>query len=251
MRTVRTQPIRSQAPVILAAAVLPLLVCLLLSTVRDTIENTNAALILVLLVVGAGSLGSRAAGLTAAVSSAVGFDFFLTAPYESLRILGREDVETAVLLVLIGVAVTEIALWGRRQQARASEQRGYLDGILQTTAALADAAPTATLIEAVETQLVDLLDLDQATFVRRPVAGSPVLQRDGAVLADRHRYDVDRSGLPTDTEIVLPVGAGSQPVGAFRLVAATHVARPTRQQRQVAVLLADEVAAAIRQEASH
>jgi hypothetical protein len=33
------------------------------------------------------------------------------------------DIETAVLLRLVGVAVTEIALWARRQQARAAANR--------------------------------------------------------------------------------------------------------------------------------
>jgi K+-sensing histidine kinase KdpD len=229
---------------------LPLLVCLFLSVFRDQIENTNAALILVLVVVGAASTGNRAAGLAAAVVSAVGFDYFLTVPYQDLRIHARSDVETTVLLVLIGAAVTELALWGRRQQARASEQRGYLDGILETTVALAGSSSAATVIEHVERQLEGLLDLDQATFVRQgSVGGSPVLGRDGNLTRAGHSMDVDHGGLPTDTEIMLPVTDGSQPVGAFRLVAATHVARPTQQQRQVAALFADEVAAAMRREA--
>ena len=105
---------------IIAAAVVPLLVCLLLSGVRDSIENTNAALLLVLVVVGVAALGSRTAGLVAAVSGAASFDYFLTAPYDQFRIGDRSDIETTVLLLLIGAAVTELALWGRRQQARAS-----------------------------------------------------------------------------------------------------------------------------------
>lgn len=233
---------------IIAAAVVPLLVCLLLSTVRTSIEATNAALLLVLVVVGAASLGSRAAGLVAALSSAVGFDYFLTVPYESLAIRGRDDLETALLLVLIGAAVTEIALWGRRQQARASEQQGYLDGVLRSTGTVAATTSASALIDAVEAQLEDLLELDRATFVRQWVGGCPELNRDGDVVRGGRHLDVDHAGLPTDTEIMLPIGAGEDRQGAFRMVAATHVARPSRQQRQVAVLLADEVAAALRQE---
>lgn len=229
---------------------LPMAVCLLLSTVRDQIENTNAALILVLVVVGAASTGNRVAGLSAAVVSAVCFDFLLTAPYQEFRIHARSDIETTVLLVLIGAAVTELALWGRRQQARASEQRGYLDGIVQTTETLATSSSAGTVIEQVERQLEDLLELDSATFVRKWAVGGAVLERDGALTRAGRPVDVGRGGLPTDTEIMLPVVDGSHPVGAFRLVAATHVARPTRQQRQVASLLADEVATALRREVS-
>lgn len=229
---------------IIAAALVPLLLCLLLSGVRDAIENTNAALLLVLVVVGVAAFGSRAAGLVAAVSSAACFDYFLTAPYDQFRIDDRSDIETAVLLLLIGAAVTELALWGRRQQARASEQRGYLDGILQSTDVLADAAPIATVIAHVEGQLVDLLDLDSATYLVRWTDDLPVLHPDGTVRRRQRTLEVDRTGLPTDTEIVLPVRAGDTERGAFRLVAATHCARPTAQQRRVAALLVERVALA-------
>lgn len=241
---VSTPTQRSPWPVILAAAAVPPLVCLLLSGVRDAIENTNAALLLVLVVVGVAALGSRAAGFVAAVSSAAAFDYFLTAPYDQFRIGDRSDVETTVLLLLIGAAVTELALWGRRQQARASEQRGYLDGILQATDVLADAAPTATVIAHVESQLVDLLDLDSATYLTRWSGDQPVLHPDGSVRRRHLRLEIDRTGLPTDTEVILPVRPGDPDRGAFRLVAATHCARPTAQQRRVAALLAERVALA-------
>jgi K+-sensing histidine kinase KdpD len=230
--------------VIVAAAAIPPLICLLLSGVRDVIENTNAALLLVLVVVGVAALCSRAAGLVAAVSGAAAFDYVLTAPYDQFRIGDRSDLETTVLLLLIGAAVTELALWGRRQQARASEQRGYLDGILQATDVLADAAPTATVIAHVESQLVDLLDLDSATYLARWSGDRPVLHPDGSVTRRRQTLDIDRTGLPTDTELVLPVRPGDPDRGAFRLVAATHCARPTAQQRRVAALLAERVALA-------
>ena len=60
----------------------------------------------------------------AALSSAVWFDFFLTEPYNRLTISDQADIETAALLVLVGIAVTEVALWGRRQQARRQSGAG-------------------------------------------------------------------------------------------------------------------------------
>ena len=36
--------------------------------------------------------------------------------------------------MVIGVAVTELALWGRRQQAHAARRSGYLDGVLSAAA---------------------------------------------------------------------------------------------------------------------
>ena len=84
---------------------------------------------LILLVVAVAANGYRLAGYVAALSAAVWFDFFLTRPYERFTILRRADVETTVLLLLIGVAVTELAVWARHQHAVASRRAGYLDGI--------------------------------------------------------------------------------------------------------------------------
>jgi len=121
--------------VVAAAAVIPLLACSILALFRDSIANTNAALGLVLLVVAAASTGIRLAGILAALSTAAGFDYFLTEPYNTLNITDRADIVTAVLLLLVGTAVTEVALWGRRQQARASREQGYLDVDAMITAA--------------------------------------------------------------------------------------------------------------------
>ena len=109
-----------------AAVLAPVVAGALLSMVRDLITNNNAALVLVLVVVAVAATGHRVAGLVAAVVSAASFDFFLTQPYLQFAITERDDIEAAVLLALIGLAVTEIALWGRRQQARSSTRAGYL-----------------------------------------------------------------------------------------------------------------------------
>lgn len=55
---------------------------------------------------------------------AASFDFFLTRPFYEFAIAGRDDVETAVLLGAIGVAMTEIMQWGRRHQARSVRHDG-------------------------------------------------------------------------------------------------------------------------------
>lgn len=236
--------------VLLLSAVVPIGVCALLTTLRGTIENTNAALVLVLLVVGAATLGLRSAGIVAAVSSAVSFDFFLTAPYNQLAISDHNDVETFVLLVGVGVAVTEVALWGRRQQARASRESGYLTGLVWGTDEPVDpAAPTdpasqvgeRDTVERAERQLVRLLGVDRVTFARSVDAALPVLLPSGEVRRDGRLVDVDRAGLPTDTPVTLVVRSGRSVLGGFVLIAAAHVARPSRRQRQVAVLLADKV----------
>ena len=79
---------------------------------RASFANTDAALVLVAVVVAVAADGALAAGYLAAASSAVCFDFFLTQPYERFTISRRSDIETTVLLLVICVAVTELAVWG-------------------------------------------------------------------------------------------------------------------------------------------
>jgi hypothetical protein len=200
----------------------------------------------VLLIAAAAATGIRSAGLAGALSSAVWFDFFLTQPFHRFLIHGRVDIETAVLLTLVGVAVTEIALWGRRQQAQASRERGYLDGVLTTAAAVgAGRVSTGALIDHVCQQIVDLLQLDGCRFdtSARPVLAT--LNNDATMSYNGRPYNVVKSGLPSDTEIALVVGSGGAVHGRFLLTAATQIVRPTAEQLRVAVALATQVGAGL------
>lgn len=242
--------VRHRGVVLIIAALAPIALCAVLGQFRGTIENTNAALILVLVVVGAATLGLRSAGIVAAVSSALSFDLFLTAPYYRFSIADRTDIETFVLLVLVGVAVTEVALWGRRQQARASRESGYLTGLVWGT------DDTSVVerdeLERAERQLVRLLGLDRAGFARTVDDSLPTILPSGELRVGTRLIDVERNGLPTDTELALPIRSGRTVHGYFVLTAAAHVARPSRRQRQVAVLLADKVGEGLaRRESDH
>jgi K+-sensing histidine kinase KdpD len=233
--------------VVIAGALLgPLAVCAVLIPFRGEFHNANAALLLVLVIVAVSSFGIRPAGILAALSSGVWFDFFLAPPYNQLTIDDRNDIETAVLLVLIGVAVTEIAIWGRRQQARASRQKGYLDGVLTTSGAVAEGASADELIDNVEAELTAVLRIDGARFVAGSKgSGDPRLNHDGSVTRGAQVLKVERDGLPTNAEIELSVQHAGEIVGRFLLTAATRIARPDLEQRLVAVALADQVGAAL------
>ncbi|HZC70734.1 MAG TPA: DUF4118 domain-containing protein [Jatrophihabitans sp.] len=95
--------------------VLPGAVSVALAPFRSSFHNTHAALVLVAVVVLVAANGHRVAGVTASASAAVWFDFFLTKPYERFSITHRADIETTVLLVAVGAAVTELAVRGRRR----------------------------------------------------------------------------------------------------------------------------------------
>ena len=115
---------------VLAGVAAPLALAAVLVPFRASFPNADAALAMLLVVVAVAANGDRLAGVLAAVSTAVWFDFFLTQPYERFTITRRTDIETTVLLLVIGVAVTEIAVWGRRHYAIASRRTGYLDHLV-------------------------------------------------------------------------------------------------------------------------
>ena len=122
---------------VLAGLAAPLVLAVILVPFRSGLPNTDAALALILVVVAVAASGHRLAGVLAAVSAAAWFDFFLTVPYERFTITRRADIETTVLLLAIGAAVTEIAVRGRRQHAAAARRAGYLDGINAAARAVA------------------------------------------------------------------------------------------------------------------
>lgn len=232
--------------VIVTSAAVPPLTCWLLSLARGTVANTTAALALVLLVVAAAATGIRVAGIAAALTATAGFDFFLTEPFHAFTITDSDDLETALLLLLVGAAVSEIAIWGRRQQARASREQGYLDGLLGTAGAVAaGAAPTEELIDLVRAQIVTLLDIDSCRFTPSTHSGLPTLADDGTLDRGGRTVDISRKGLPTDIAVTLKIRNGGTVYGHFLLTASTRVIRPTRNQIRVAVMLADQVGAAV------
>jgi K+-sensing histidine kinase KdpD len=224
-------------PLAVAAALLPL---------RGHIANTDVALLLVLAVVGVAANGFRPAGWLTAVSVAVWFDFFWTRPYEQLVITARADIETFVLLLAVGVAVTEIAVWGRRQHARASREAGFRAGILAAAEAAATGDSPSAVIERVCAQLVPLLGLESARFVYGTGLDHPRLEHDGSVTWRGQIVDVQRDRLPQPPERPLELVVESG--GAFRgrfLLTPRQEAHPTRTERLVAVALADQAGAAL------
>jgi K+-sensing histidine kinase KdpD len=231
---------------VLAGLLAPLVLAAVLVPFRGSFPNTDAALAMLLVVVAVAANGYRLAGYLAAASTAVWFDFFLTQPYERFAITHRTDIETTVLLLVIGVAITEIAVWGRRQYANANRRAGYLDGINSAAQAVAAGGSAPTLIDQVSSQLTRLLRLRSCSF-QYGVAGlgRPArLHHDGSVTIGRLPWAADREGLPQQSDLELLVEGGGIFQGRF-LMTPEPGARPTLEQRLLAVALADQVGAAL------
>jgi hypothetical protein len=125
-----------------------------------------------------------------------------------------------VLLLAVGVAVTEITHWGRRQQEAANQREGYLGDIETTAAAVAagDSSPSA-LIDTVCDHITAVLGLSRCRFDYGTGLGLPRLEADGRLRRDRQLLDVETSGLPTDVATELVVESGGRFMGRFLLTA--------------------------------
>jgi uncharacterized protein DUF4118 len=222
----------------IACAVLaPLAAALILLPFRASWPNTNVALLLVVVVVAVAALGNRAAGALAAAGAAVWFDFFFTVPYERFTIRSAADVTTFILLLVVGVAVSQLAAYARRLKVIAITDAGYLAQIQETTALAQSARSPHDVAEHVREQLPGLLGLEAARFEFGSLLSHPPrLQADGTVTAGSGRWDVEHAGLPEEVE--LRVSGGGQYYGRF-LLTPRPGSRPSLQARLVAVSLAD------------
>jgi hypothetical protein len=232
------------------ALVAPVAAAALLAVWRATLPNTDAALILVTVVVAVAASGRRALGLTAAADAALWFDFFLTAPYERFAITSRDDVQTTVLLFLVGAAVTEIAAQARRSRSQSATQAGYVTALHDTAALSAAGRPAAQIAADVSTRLTTLLGLISCRFEEGSFLGRhPLLRPDGELVWSDAQWDVATLGLPTGMEIELRVRGANSTLGRLMLTARPGSA-PDLDARRVAAALADVLGAAIAAERS-
>ena len=238
------KPGRDRAAV-LAGLAAPLALAVVLVPFRGSLPNTDAALALVLVVVAVAAAGHRLAGIVAAASAAAWFDFFLTVPYERFTITRRPDIETTVLILAVGIAVTEIAVRGRRQHAAAARRAGYLDGISAAARAAATGAEPQLLVGQVCGQLTGLLGLTACRFQdgTAGIGSPPRLLRDGRIVTAGQTWDTEHAGLPPGRDTELLAEAGGLLMGRFLLTPGPG--RPALEQRLAAIGLADQAAAAL------
>jgi hypothetical protein len=228
---------------IAAAVVAPLAAAAILLPWRGSWSNTNVALLLVVVVVAVAAIGNRVAGAIAAIGAAAWFDFFFTVPYERFTIRHSSDVTTFILLLVVGVAVSQLAAHARRLKVIAITDAGYLAQIHET-AALAQTGRSDAVVDHVRGQLIDVLDLAGCRFEYGMLLGHPPrLEHDGTVQTRHGRWSVEEAGLPAE-ELELRVFGDGQYYGRFMLTPGPG-SHPSLQARMVAVTLADQAGRAL------
>jgi hypothetical protein len=229
---------------IAAASIAPLAAAAILLPFRASWPNTTVALLLVVVVVAVAAIGNRVAGAIAAIGAAVWFDFFFTLPYYRFTIRSSADVTTFVLLLVVGVAVSQLAAYARRLKVVAITDAGCLAQIHETAALAQTARFPEAVVDHVRQQLIGLLDLQECRFEYGSLLGHPPrLGSDGTVVAGHGRWDVEKAGLPGD-EIELRAFGGGQYYGRF-MMRPEPGSRPSLQARLVAITLADQAGRAL------
>ncbi|MBR7826021.1 DUF4118 domain-containing protein [Actinospica sp. MGRD01-02] len=232
------------------ALVIPPAVCAVLIPTRSTLPNTDAALVLVVFTVAVAAFGNRVAGYLAALGTALWFDFFLTVPYERLSITHRTDIETTVLLLVVGVAVTELAVAARRRGRTVAVDEALL-AVVQSTAGLVARGESAdTVIDQVCVQLRALLGARECVYDPQPARNRGLhFESDGSLLWGRTVWNLAENGFP-DEKLDLPARYQGVAYGRFVLTP-VHGAAPSVHARRTAVVLADLAAASVAADRSH
>jgi K+-sensing histidine kinase KdpD len=240
---------RHRSAVWVAAVFLGPVVAALLTLARPQLHENHVTLVLVLAVAVVSAAGIRPAGLVAAFTTALAYDYFWTEPYYSFRILDTQDILTVLLLVLVGGAIEQLSWWAGRQRAVAARRLDYLNALRRAAEPIPPDTHAATL-KAISETMSTVLDADSCRLMLDDQLPATVLRGDGSITRAGRVMDVDTDGLPTDDVIAIPVLGPNNRPAYFAVTAATHVARPRPEQRQVAALLAHLAADSVTSETS-
>ena len=230
--------------ILLAAVAIPIATALALTPGRGHLDTADNALILVVVIVAVASTGRRLAAGVAALVSALSFDFFLTRPYGSFRITRDQDLITELLLLVVGLAVGELAARGRTHRVAAADRTHELALLHSVTELAASGQDSRQVIEAALVALQQLLSLRNCHFTRHdPGTIAARLSAEGKVTLRNMSWKTEDLGLPT-RRVDLPVRAGGWLLGHF-LLTPTPGTPVSRQQLSVAVAIADQVGASL------
>ncbi|WP_042423882.1 DUF4118 domain-containing protein [Streptacidiphilus anmyonensis] len=240
----RVHVTRRQAVFSLALAG-PLLLSNVVLPFRHSLPNRDKELLFVALVVAVATLGSRAAAVVAALSGAVWYDFFFAGPYQSFELTSAPQIVTVLILVVVSLAITQLASRGRQLQASTTSGTEYLTRIQGAARLAQSSADPEAVLDLVQRHLTELLRLRECRFVAEPDPGRTArLTEDGRITVGHREWDVEKLGMPGAEIELQVVVAGESYRGGFVLVPTPGAPAPF-QARLTAVTLADQAAVAL------
>ena len=229
--------------IMVAAVLAPIAVAAVLIPWRTQLDSGDTALFMVVVIVAVASTGRRLAALVSALVSALFFDFFLTRPYQSFRITNHADLITEILLLVVGLAVGELAARGRRHRDAAWQGRHQM-ALLHSVTELAASGKDPQVVVAVATgQLIELLFLRDCRFSAHSTDRTMArVTPEGNVAVGQDLWSTGDLGLPRNVD--LPVRSGGWLLGHFVLTPTPG--KPVPPDRLlVAVAIADQVGVAL------
>jgi K+-sensing histidine kinase KdpD len=239
------------------AFVASLLIGLLVEPFRGTIGLENVVILYLLVVVAAAGIGGRAAGVVAAVSAALAYDYFLTTPYHTLVIDMLAQVITVALLVATGVVVS---IGGRVRRRSAAVAEAHTDAIHLLYRVTETAAAGGAVDRAAAEGLQRLLGARRVSVLRRSPEGFAVtvdigdtqppldvealthLDREGRIPPGHHRVLDGTMVLPLEG-VALDLVARQHPVGYLVVIPGRDVPAD-RTIRLAVAALANQLAIA-------
>jgi K+-sensing histidine kinase KdpD len=239
------------------AFVASLLIGLLVEPFRGTIGLENVVILYLLVVVAAAAIGGRAAGIAAAFSAALAYDYFLTTPYHTLAIDTLAQIITVALLVATGMVVS---IGGRVRRRSAALAEAHADAIRLLHRVTETAAAGGAVDRVAAKGLQRLLGARRVSVLRRSPDGFAVtvdvghtqlpldlealthLDREGRIPPGHHRVLDGTMVLPLEG-VALDLVAREQPIG-YLVVIPGHDVPADRTIRLAVAAMANEVAVA-------
>jgi K+-sensing histidine kinase KdpD len=243
------------------AFVASLLIGLLVEPFRGTIGLENVVILYLLVVVAAAAIGGRAAGMVAAVSAALAYDYFLTTPYHTLVIDTLAQVITVTLLVATGIVVS---IGGRVRRRSAAAAEAHADAIRLLHRVTETAAAGGAVDRVAAEGLQRLLGARRVSVLRRSPAGFAVtvdigdtqppidlealihLDREGRIPPGHHRVLDGTMMLPLEG-IALDLVARQQPLGYLVVIPGRDMPADRTIRLAVAAMANELAIAAIEQ----
>jgi hypothetical protein len=213
---------------------------------RGEFRTVNAALVLVLAVLAAALVGGRRGGIAAALVAAASFDFFFTRPYYSFSINHRDDLETTLVLLVVGLVVGELVVRMRRSLLAAEASRREVHRVRRVAEVGAGGGASGRLVDVVRTEVVELLGARGARFERPPFQTALPRLGHGRVTLPTDE-SVGRLPLGPRNEVELPVYGHGRPIGRLVLVFPVDMTGVTipPEDRALAAALADQLGVAL------
>lgn len=227
------RPVRATSPgLALAVGLLAPAAATGLEVLIDPTEPAGAVSLYMLAVVAAAAIGGLWSGLTAALLSFLGLNFFFTRPRHTFRVTKVEDV-VALLVFLVVASIVGLLLaraLDERSKARRREQEAWLLSSIATT--LLSGAPLERVLQDCAEALLGPFGL-----VRCGIQASV---GNGSIHVEAGRPDVP--GGPV-TEIPLQVGI--EVVGALSVTGSVGGAEPDPADRHLLESCAKQVGVAL------